>query len=62
MNEEPKTYPCPPIALIAVGEVQRRHHAELQEVLLAARAVSDVPEGNYTLDLANGVWVPRAAE
>lgn len=57
-----ETYPCPPIALIAVAEVQRRHQAELAEVLMAAKAVSDVPEGTYTLDLAQGVWVPRTAE
>ena len=57
-----ETYPCPPIALIAVAEVQRRHQAELAEVLMAAKSVSDVPEGVYTLDTGKGVWVPRVPE
>lgn len=52
-------YPCPPIGVIAVSEVQKRHAHELSEVLQAARAVSDLPEGNYTLDLTNGVWIER---
>lgn len=64
MNHDdiPITYPAPAIALIAVAEVQRRHQAEMQEVLLAARAVSNLPEGAYALDMQKGEWVPRVAE
>ena len=62
MEPDKLTYPCPPIGLIAVSEVQRRHQNEMQEVLLAARAVSDLPEGVYTLDLQKGEWVPRVTD
>lgn len=56
---ESATYPVPTVALIAVREVMARHQHELAEVLTAARAVCDLPEGNFTLDMAEGVWMPR---
>jgi hypothetical protein len=62
MTPDELTYPCPPIGIIAVAEVQRRHQAELSEVLQAARAVSDLPEGQYTLDMQKGEWVPRVTD
>ena len=62
MTPDDTTFPIPAIALIAVAEVQRRHQAELAEVLQAARAVSDLPEGQYTLDMQKGEWVPRVTD
>jgi len=61
-DDIPTPYYAPAIVLIAVAEVQRRHQAEMQEVLLAARAVSDLPEGQYTLDMQKGEWVPRVTD
>jgi len=61
-DDIPTPHYAPAIVLLAVAEVQRRHQAEMQEVLLAARAVSDLPEGVYTLDLAKGEWVPRVSD
>ena len=62
MTPDEPTYPCPAIALIALAEVQRRHQAELTEVLQAARAASDLSDGVYTLDVQKGEWVPRLPE
>lgn len=53
------TYPCPPIGVIAVREVQARHAHEMAEVVAAARAVSNLPDGSYALDLSRGVWTVR---
>lgn len=61
-DDIPTPYYAPAIVLIAVAEVQRRHQAELAEVLQAARAVSDLPEGQYTLDMQKGEWVPRVTD
>ncbi len=61
-DDIPVSFPCPPIGIIAVAEVQRRHQSELTEVVMAAKAVSDLPEGQYTLDLQKGEWIPRKAE
>lgn len=62
MTPDATTFPVPAIVLIAVAEVQRRHQAELSEVLTAARAVSDLPEGQYTLDMQKAEWVPRVTD
>lgn len=59
MNEEPETYPCPPIARIALTEILVRHQRELQEAVDASVQVSGLPpDTSYGLDMKAWVWVP----
>lgn len=53
------SYAISTIARIAIAEILGRHRRELQDAVLAARAMSDLPDGDYDLNLDQGVWIPR---
>lgn len=60
VSKEEVSYPCPPICLMAIGEMQRRHQLELAEVLQAAKVACNLPEGfAYALDMQSGKWVQK---
>jgi hypothetical protein len=58
VSVEVKSIPCPAIALVAVREVLARVEDERNTVLRLAREASNVPEGNWALDVQAGVWTP----
>lgn len=60
VQKDEVSYPCSPICLIAIGEMQRRHQMELTEVLQAAKVACNLPEGfAYALDMQSGKWVQK---